>query len=150
MAEHVILGAFLGCLLGGFLPWINSEVIVAGSAMLLAADQLVVLAVAGAAGQMAAKVGVYALARWTPERLPKRLRGSLGKAQKLRRSRWATVLLVLASATVSLPPFYLVTLAAGMVRVPFAVFAGVGLAGTTLRYGILIVGATAVSRGAIL
>jgi len=147
MTEHVILGAFVGCLLGGLLPWINSEVIVGGAALALAVEQAAWLAVAAAAGQMIAKTGVYCLARWAPGRLPRRMRAALERADVLRRSRRATTLTVLASSCVSLPPFYLVTLAAGVVRVPLLVFAGAGLTGTFLRYAVLIAGATAAKSG---
>jgi hypothetical protein len=37
----------------------------------------------------------------------------------------------------TLPPFYLVTLAYGMLRVPFVLFAIAGFAGTISRYGVL-------------
>ncbi len=47
----------------------------------------------------------------------------------------------------SLPPFYLVTLACGVLRVPFLLFAVAGLGGTVSRYGLLVWLAAAVRAG---
>ena len=45
--------------------------------------------------------------------------------------------MTLSSAVVSLPPFYLVTIACGMMRAPFVPYVLLGLVGTTTRYAFL-------------
>jgi membrane protein YqaA with SNARE-associated domain len=86
---------------------------------------------------MASKAGMYGLSRMAPHRLPQRLQRLLSRTERLRRSRRVMAFLVLPSAMVSLPPFYLITIACGAIRMPFALFALLGLLGTTARYAFL-------------
>src|SRR5687768_11099305 len=91
-----------------------------------------------AIGQMIAKVVLFQAARKTSD-LPS------GKfAQKLERARarmdkWRTKPLgvLFVSASVGLPPFYLVSLAAGILGVRFWTFVWIGLAGRTIRFVVL-------------
>lgn len=145
--DGVIAGAFLTCVVGGFLPWVNTEVVVTGAALVVAPPEIAVLVLAAATGQMLAKTSVYTLARWAPERLPRKARDFLSSPRALSGNRAGTILALLASSSVGLPPFYLTTLAAGTLRVPLMVFAGAGLAGTALRYTALALGATLVAAG---
>ena len=133
----LFVGAGLTCLLGGVFPWINAELVVVGTALLLPPAGLPALVLGCATGQMAAKAGVYGLSRVAPDRLPERLRRLLSRTEHLRGSGRAMALTVLASALVSLPPFYLVTIASGVMRLPFALYAFLGLLGTTTRYAFL-------------
>ena len=133
----LVVGAALTCALGGFLPWINAEIVVAGTAMLLPPSAVPALVLGCASGQMASKAGVYALSRLAPHRLPDRLRRLVSHAGKVRGKGSAMAGMVLSSAAVSLPPFYLVTIACGMTRLPFALYALMGLLGTMTRYAVL-------------
>jgi len=145
--DSVILGTFAGCIVGGIFPWINTEVIVAGSVLLAAPHDIGWLVVAAAAGHTLAKTGVYALARWAPHLLPSRAKGLLARGQRLSDRAWMVPLTLLASSSAGLPPFFVTTIAAGMLRVPLVVFASAGMAGTSLRYAALAYGATLVTGG---
>lgn len=143
----VVVGTFLMCAVGGVLPWVSSEIVLTGAVLLVAPPEIAILVAAAAAGQMLAKTVVYGLARWAPERLPRKAREALSRGDVVGRSRTATSLALLASSSLGLPPFYLTTLAAGVLRVPLAVFAAAGLAGTLLRYTAFALGATLVASG---
>lgn len=132
MNAAVIASAAGAGLLGGVFPWINGELVVAASTAVLPRHAVPVLVVAVSAAQLLAKAGLYALARWAPTRLPRRALALLERSRGAMEGR-ATVLILVASSAVSLPPFYLTTLAAGAVRVPLAVFLGAGATGVLAR-----------------
>ena len=133
--------------IGGIFPWINGEVVVAGAALLTPRAGLPVLVLACAAAQMSSKAILYGVIRWVPERMPARARRFAERVDVFRERRGLLVLAVLSGSSVALPPFYLVTLACGMLRVPFLLFAIAGLAGTISRYGFLAWLATAIAAG---
>ena len=137
MDMSVVLVAGLTCFVGGLLPWINSEVAVVGAALLLPAGAGPALVLACTLGQMAAKCALYGVTRWAPERLPARAKRLIDRVERYRERRVLLGLAVLSSALVALPPFYLVTLACGVLRVRFALFTLAGIAGTAVRYGAL-------------
>jgi len=134
----ILVGAALTCALGGVFPWINSEVVILGAALLVPPTALPVLVIGCALGQMSSKAGVYAITRWAPHVLPDRARALLDRAERYRGRQGVLVGAVFLGSAVSLPPFYLVTLASGLLRVPFALFCLVGLFGTATRYAVLV------------
>jgi membrane protein YqaA with SNARE-associated domain len=137
MADLSVIGAAaLTCLAGGVLPWINAEVVVIGASMVLPTEALPLLVLACALAQTTSKSALYGLARWSPQRLPARAARLLGAAERHRDGR-SLVALVLSGALLAVPPFYLVTLACGLVRVPFVSFALSGFIGTVTRYAFL-------------
>ena len=142
MDVSIVISAALACLIGGVLPWINSEVAVVGAAVLLPREAIPILVVSCTATQMLAKGGLYSLTRWAPDRLPERAQRLVAKAERFGRRPHLLVAAAFSGALVALPPFYLVTLACGTLRVPFALYAAAGVAGTAVRYGALIWAAT--------
>ena len=146
MDASLLIGAAVTVALGGILPWINGEVVVAGAALLTPQSGLPVLVLSCSAAQMSAKAVLYGVIRWMPERMPARARRFTSRIEAYRKRRGLLVLAVFSGSAVALPPFYLVTLACGMLRVPFALFAIVGLAGTISRYGFLAWFATGFSK----
>jgi len=134
---NVVIGAALVCAAGGILPWINSELALVGAALLLPRPALLVLVLACAMGQMVAKLALYGATCWAPHRLPARARVGLARAEKYRDRPRLMGAAVFTGALVSVPPFYLVTLACGVLRIPLALFALAGTAGTVVRYGAL-------------
>ncbi len=147
MDASVLLGATVTVAAGGILPWINGEVVVAGAALLTPKSGLPALVLACSVAQMSAKAALYGVIRWLPERMPARARGLTSKIEAFRERRGLLVVAIFSGSAIAIPPFYLVTLACGMLRVPFAVFAIAGLAGTISRYGLLAWFATAIAAG---
>jgi membrane protein YqaA with SNARE-associated domain len=97
-----------------------------------------VLILACALGQMSAKAAIYGVTRWAPQRLPTRARIFLERAEKYRDRRRLLGVAVFSGAFIAIPPFYIVTLASGLLRVPFLLFLVAGIAGTALRYGFVV------------
>lgn len=138
MSAGVLGSAAVACFAGGILPWISGEAVVAGATVLLPPPVLPLLVVACALGQLAAKASIYGLARWAPTRLPRRARSALDRARRLLEGSAARVAVVLfLSGATGMPPFYLVTLAAGTVAVPPALFLGASGAGVLARYAVI-------------
>jgi membrane protein YqaA with SNARE-associated domain len=138
MDLSVLIGAALTSAAGGILPWISSEVVILGAALVLPATQLPLLVLLCAIGQVAGKSVMYGLTRWAPDKLPARAQAMLAKTERWREHR---VLLgggVLSGALVSVPPFFLVTLAAGALRLSYPVFLTAAFLGTLGRYGTII------------
>ena len=148
MEASVALAGALGiCLIGGFLPWVNTEAAVVGAALLLPTAALPLLVVGAASAQVLAKSTVYATARWAPARMPSWAPARLERLRGLGGRRRTPLLTVLASSTIGVPPFYLVALACGTVAVPFRVFLSTAFAGMVVRYAVLAVATALVRSG---
>ena len=147
MDAGVLIGAAATVALGGIFPWINGEVVIAGAALLTPQSGIPALVLVCAAAQMSAKAVLYGVIRWVPERMPARARRLASRVEAYRTRRGLLVLAVFSGSAIALPPFYLVTMACGMLRVPFTLFAIAGLAGTISRYGLLAWFATALASG---
>jgi membrane protein YqaA with SNARE-associated domain len=132
-----LAGALALCLLGGFLPWMNTEAVVVAAALVLPGPLVPVLVLGAALAQVAAKGTVYGLARWAPRGLPETVRARLARAAALARLRRSPTLTVMASSAVGVPPLFLVTLACGTAAVPFGAFLAAAFLGSVTRYAVL-------------
>jgi len=147
MELSIVLGAAGTCALGAVLPWISAEAVLIGALLALPGGWVPAAVGACALGQIAGKAGLYLLARRAPHRLPDRAAGVLERARGLAKRPTLMTSAVLTGSAVAVPPFYLVTLASGLARLPFALFAAAGLLGCVLRYGALAWGAGALGLG---
>ncbi len=134
MDFQLLAGVFVGILIAGFLPWPGAEAILIGAALLVSPQALVPLVIVSTAAQMLAKTSLYAAARWAPKYLPKKSREFIDQAEKYRQRRKTMTMILLASASLSVPPFFVVTIASGTLRVPFGMFIGAGFGGIVSRY----------------
>ena len=122
--------------MSAILPWVNAEVIVVSFAALAHSPAEVALVVIVAtSGQMLGKSVVF----WTGRR-GERWRGHEGAWSSRWRERLTarprqTATLVLLSSTVGIPPFFLVTLAAGAYGMDFRQFFVAGTVGRLVRFG---------------
>lgn len=137
----VIAGAGATCALGGVLPWISAEAVLLGAALAVPTPLVPALVVGCALGQVVGKVVLYGLMRWAPERVPARFRPALDRAGRYAHRPRILTGAVLSGSVAGLPPFYLVTLASGLARLPLVLFAGAGLLGSLIRYGAVVWGA---------
>ena len=144
MEIAVFLSAFTASVASGLVPFVNAEVVVAAAAVAVPWPQVWLVTLVCTLGQMIAKAGLYALARWLPQKLPARaarkIEGASEKTQRLQKAGWS---LVLVSAIVGLPPFYVISLAAGAMHFSFATFVVVGFVGRAIRFGGLAYSAAA-------
>jgi membrane protein YqaA with SNARE-associated domain len=139
--------AFLVALLSGLVPVLNIEVYLVGAAVTVDARVLLPMALAAALGQTLGKLPYYYVGRgtislpWlrrkaaTPGRWAERAERWRGKAE--RRPVWGLGLVALSSFA-SVPPFFVVAVLAGVVRVNVGLFAAITFVTRTARFLILV------------
>jgi membrane protein YqaA with SNARE-associated domain len=135
-AFGLLAASFVVGVVSGILPMVNTEAFVLALAVLVPPASLPGAVVLITAGQMAAKALLY-LSGSGALRLPVlgRRRARLAELrERLGRRRTGTAAVVFASASTGFPPFYLVSVAAGAMHWPFAVFLLVGGTGRLLRF----------------
>lgn len=121
-------------------PWINAEIIVLALPSVAANKMtLFLLVLVATAGQMTGKCVVY----WLGRRGNRVLSTRAGKALSKWRGRLETrpsraAILVLFSSLVGLPPFYVITLLAGALKMNFPLYLSLGTAGRLVRFGLLV------------
>ncbi len=120
----------------GAIPVINLEIYLVGVVLVVGGwPMAIALGVACALGQMVSKIGLYHAAHGLSVLGRKRYAGGIDRARALV-DRWKDkpLMLVFVSATVGLPPFYIVSLAAGFLNIRLVPYLLIGLAGRTIRY----------------
>ncbi|MEK9500526.1 hypothetical protein [Gaopeijia maritima] len=134
-----IIGALLvGCVVSGVVPLVNAELLVVAAAVAVPPAALPLVVAASTVGQMISKTLLFSLARWAPTRLPDRATARLDRAVEAVRDRGgAAGSLMFVSALVGLPPFYGLSLAAGVLGMPLALFLATGTAGRAVRFAAL-------------
>jgi len=134
---ELVASVFLGSIASGAIPFINAEAIVLAAVLASPADAYA-FAAASTLGQMLAKVVLYGLARWLPDRLPERAKKRLDEAsERVKNARQGGSTLVFVSALTGLPPFYLVSLAAGVIKMSLVGMVVAGTLGRLIRFVIL-------------
>jgi membrane protein YqaA with SNARE-associated domain len=144
MAEHglawISLGYFGLAVASAVFPWVNAEILVLSlPAVAPSRSALFVLLLVATAGQMTGKCVLY----WAGRKGNTVLRGRAGEAltkwrQRLEARPSRAVALVLVSSIVGLPPFYLMTLVAGALKMNFLTYLTAGTAGRLVRFGALV------------
>ncbi len=140
-----LLSTFGFCILSALIPVLNAEVYLAA----LAASQsppLWPMAIVAAAGQMIGKIVYYYLGkssldwRWIKKRTDTpRFQAGLEKWRiRLENRPWVAAVFVLASASVGIPPFAIVAVLAGTLRMSFSMFVVVGFLGRVLRFASIL------------
>lgn len=121
-------------------PWINAELLVLSlPAVAPSRTALVLLVLIATAGQMTGKCFLYWAGRKGNKVLPGRAGNALARWRESLQARPSkAVALVLISSVVGLPPFYLMTLLAGALRMNFLVYLAAGTTGRLVRFGVLV------------
>ncbi|HSD28076.1 MAG TPA: hypothetical protein VLL75_12285 [Vicinamibacteria bacterium] len=132
-AADVWIATLAAAFLSGFLPFVNIEAYVVGAAALLPGVSPLAVVVPAALGQMAAK-GLLFLGGRGLVSLPSRLRDRAWAASARLGTRRPPAL-VFTSALTGLPPFYVVSVAAGLLGFRPGPFLLAGFAGRLLRFG---------------
>lgn len=133
----------LSCLgltiVSALVPWVNAEVILLGYVAQAPTQSAVIgFILIATVGQMLGKCVLYWTSRGTLQHSFKS--GRIAQSFERIRNSLAghpsrAVGIVLLSSTVGLPPFYLVTMAAGTLRVNFQLFVAAGSVGRLIRFG---------------
>ena len=135
----LLLSTLAVCSVSGVLPLVHAEFYLA-SVSAVTSDRLAVpLILIGAVGQMIGKSAMYLCGRGLVHLPGGRIKRRLAEAErrfKDRRGLGSAVLFM--SAATGLPPFYLVTVASGMLKVPFPQFLLLGLCGRVARFALVV------------
>jgi membrane protein YqaA with SNARE-associated domain len=132
------LATFAYCVASGFIPVLNAEVFLVGIAAIAPRESLPAVAALAAAGQMFAKAGMYLGGRGVV-RLPRGKRHEDIARWQERVARWRSKdLLVFVSASVGLPPLFVLAVLAGTLRFPFVRFLVAGFLGRLLRFAVVV------------
>jgi membrane protein YqaA with SNARE-associated domain len=134
VTPEIFFVALSGALVSSLVPVVNAELLLMGLA-LAAPAAAPLLVVVMAAGQM---VGKSALFLGGGRLTRSALEGRLSRWRLDGRTRRAGAPLIGMSAFTGLPPFYLVSVAAPALGVPFRTFLVMGLAGRLLRFAFLV------------
>lgn len=140
-----LLSTFAYCILSALLPVFNTEVALTALAA-TESPPLWPLAVVAAAGQMVGKVVYYLVGksslewRWIKARTdtPRFQAGLARWRGHLEDRPWVAAAFVFLSASVGLPPFAVVAVLAGTLRMSLPTFVVVGFAGRVLRFGSIL------------
>jgi membrane protein YqaA with SNARE-associated domain len=133
--EQLYTTTFVVSFVSGFVPIVNTEAYLLSVASLSSAPALPVVAIA-TLGQMLAKLILYLGGRGLIKLPRARSYETLDKLHaQLERRRGRTDTLVFLSAFLGLPPFYAVTILAGVVQIPLLDFLLPSLLGRLLRFG---------------
>jgi len=130
----VWFAAFTGCMVGSVIPLIHTELLIFGMAALVPGAAALPLVLLATAGTMVGKTVLYYGGRGLVH-LPIRRRARIDKfiaEAEGRRGLADTVLF--ASAASGFPPFYVVTVASGAIRLPLFRFILWGTAGRLIRF----------------
>lgn len=137
---------FAYCVASGLIPVVNAEVYVGGVAALIDGAGVWAVAAAAAGGQMLAKLAYFYLGksslnwRWVRKHTESpRWKERFARWQRrVDGNRWAAGLLIFVSASSGLPPFAVVSVLSGYLRLSVIMFAILGFAGRFVRFAAVL------------
>lgn len=137
---------FAYCVLSGLIPVVNAEAYVGGVALVVDDAGVWAVGAAAAAGQMLAKVAYYYLGKsslnwkWVRRHTekPKWKERFDRWQQRVDGNRWAAGVLLAVSASVGIPPFAVVAVLAGYLRIPVVMFIIIGFLGRFARFAAVL------------
>jgi membrane protein YqaA with SNARE-associated domain len=134
------LGTFVLCFVSGLVPFVNAEIwLVAVTLAVATPVKLPVIVLLAAAGQVTAKVLLYHAAMGALKMPTGRFKEKVEKARhKVASWKKRPHLVLWTSATVGLPPFYVVSLLAGALEYRLRALLAIGMTGRTLRFGTVV------------
>lgn len=138
-----VLGTFAVCVLSAIVPFVNAELYLIAASAYAAPGLAWMLVIAAALGQMAGKSLMYYAGVGALSLPGERLRRMVAQVRERYEGAGAagTTLgtgVILLSASLGLPPFYVVSIACGLLRIPFIQFFALGLVGRLARFGVIV------------
>lgn len=133
------LTTFVVCVVSGFVPVVNAEIYLVTVSALSSKSAIIYLIFISGAGQMIAKTIMYLTGKGSLNLPFKRRNGKLEEVQK-KFKKWEnkTSLFIFLSASTGFPPFYFVSILAGMLKFNFKMFLIFGFIGRALRFSLVI------------
>jgi membrane protein YqaA with SNARE-associated domain/outer membrane scaffolding protein for murein synthesis (MipA/OmpV family) len=135
----LVLATLVYCAISGLVPVVNAEIYLLTVSAGVAGAPLVLVALAAAAGQTAAKTAIFVCGSGAARLLGRRRRDQL-ECARAQAERWKRkpYLVLLASATLGVPPLFAVSALAGALRFPVRRFVGVCFAGRLVRFAFFL------------
>lgn len=135
----VWLTTFGVAVLSAVIPLVNIEIYLLGASALAPRHMVIPLVIAGTLGQVIGKIALYYAGSGALKIPGKRLQASLQKmnTQMQERPHMGSAL-VFVSSTLGIPPYYVVTLAAGAAKMNLPMFLAVSLVGRLIRFAIVV------------
>lgn len=133
------LTTFAFSALSALVPVVNIEIYLLSAAALAPRAMAVPLVIAATVGAMAGKLVLYFAARGVVKLPGERLKRGLetARTQLEQRPRMGK-LIYFASASAGIPPYYVMTVAAGAVRMNLPFFLVAGFAGRLIRFAFIV------------
>lgn len=126
---------FAVCIAGSIVPLINTEIYLVSAVALSPPAYVVPLVIAASVGQMVGKVVMYYAGRGVLKLPSERVRTRMVAMQARIQARpRAGAAVLLTSATVGLPPLYVVAIACGAARMNLASFIVLGTVGRLIHF----------------
>jgi membrane protein YqaA with SNARE-associated domain len=129
------------CALGGVVPLLNAELYLLALSKWVPRDQVLWVTIAATLGQMVGKSATYFVARAAlgiPSEKFRRTMAAVEARYKGKESVGGALIFV--SALVGIPPFYLISVACGLLHISFVQFLVLGLIGRFLHFGAMLLG----------
>lgn len=135
----VVLGTFAYCIGSAVIPVMHAEAYLIAASLLTPPELAWPLVIAATAGQMLGKVGMYGAGRGALRIPGERMQRRIAQATaRLRDRKELGNTLIFVSAASGFPPFYVVSVAAGMLRLPLPPFILFGFAGRFIRFSVAV------------
>jgi len=130
---------FMLSIVSALVPWVNGEVILLSLTALAHSHwSRVFLVLSASAGQMAGKCVLYWAGKGIIPLKSCRLKEIVAAwKSRIEQSPAKLLSLVFVSSAVGIPPFYVITILAGALRVRFGPFFTLGTCGRLVRFGVL-------------
>ena len=140
--SHLFLTTLVFAFLSGFIPVFNIEAYLLSVVVLGGVVNSAALILASTIGQMTAKCLLYSsgrgIVRLPLKPSPKNVERMERLKERLTRRRAYSTGVLFVSALSGLPPFYALSILAGTLRFPFALFLPAGLLGRLIRFGLFV------------
>ena len=135
----IALGCYTLAIVSAVLPWVNAEVVMLSAVPLAESPyQLGALVALVTLGQMTGKTIIYWASRNATRPRTPRLQEAIDQwRERLHRHPGSALGVMLVSATLGVPPFYIVAIAAGALNVAFGQFLAVGTFGRLAHFALL-------------
>ncbi|MPZ95670.1 MAG: hypothetical protein GEU96_12355 [Propionibacteriales bacterium] len=151
----VLLATFGVCIVSALIPLVNAEAYLVAVAASTDNVNLWLVCSVAAVGQMVGKVIWYEAGRrsmdwsWIRKRMarPKRQRQLTLWQERVQGRPFFSAVVVFASAFVGIPPFAVMSVLAGQLKMSFPVFLVTGLVGRALRFGLIVQGISMIHFG---
>ena len=135
----LLLGCFGGAIVSAIVPWVNAELLLLAAMPVAMKHQASVpLVIVVAFGQMTGKSVLYWLARTAKVPRAERLANAIERWRaRFERHPRSAIAIMGVSAVSGFPPFYVISVVAGALRISFVAFLMVGSLGRLTHFGLV-------------